>query len=233
MDMPIRRNVIWPDIPTRDTVWRIPPIVKQAMKAADVLISHVLDLSSEEELKELPETLREYHLPMVRNMATTAPLLASAWARTPHELIAEIRYRTAELVKPGEQWVLTHPNGTHLEGTVGPPPRGAAEYAYWRKDGFYRPFPDGIYPAVNPVDTEGIYIFDHMMPVWARHIGIPPHFSQAVHITVEKNHIVKLGGAREAETLRGFLAELAKQLGEKEVDLGALRRTDRRPIRHG
>jgi len=32
---------------------------------------------------------------MVRNFATTAPLLCSAWARTPHELVSEIRYQAA------------------------------------------------------------------------------------------------------------------------------------------
>ena len=49
---------------------------------------------------------------MVRNMATTTGLLMSEWARTPHDLIAEIRYRMAELIKPEETWSLTHPNGT-------------------------------------------------------------------------------------------------------------------------
>ena len=215
VDMPVRRNVIWPDIPTRETVWRIPPIVKNAMKAADILINHVLDLSSEEELRELPETLREYKLPMVRNMATTTALLCSAWARTPHELVAEIRYRTAELVRPGERWVLTHPNGTRLEGAVGAPPRGGDAYAYWRHHGYYRPFPDGIYPAVNPEGTEGVFIFDRMMPVWARHIGIPPRFSEPVRITVRDNRIAELDGGPEAEVLGAFLAELARFIGEE------------------
>ncbi len=214
VDMPVRRNVIWPEFATRETVWRIPPIVKQAMKGADLLINHVLDLSSEEELRELPETLKEYKLPMVRNMATTAPLLMSAWARTPHELIAEIRYRTGELVVPGERWVLTHPNGTRLEGTVGPAPGGKAVYPYWRKNGYYRPFPDGIYPAVNPVGTEGVFIFDHMMPVWARHIGVPCVFEQPVRLTVKENKVAGIEGGAEAETLRAFLAALADVIGE-------------------
>ena len=57
----------------------------------------------------------------------------------------------AELIEPDETWSLTHPNGTYLEGKVGSPGRGGEGYAYWRRDGYYRPFPDGIYPAVNPV----------------------------------------------------------------------------------
>ena len=83
VDMPERQTVIWPGIATRDTVWRIPAEVKAAMKEADLLISHVFDLSSEEHIKELPEILREIELPMVRNMASTAPLLMTDWARTP------------------------------------------------------------------------------------------------------------------------------------------------------
>jgi hypothetical protein len=213
-EMPSRAAVIWPDIATRDTVWRIPTAVKAAMKEADILISHVFDLSSEEHLKELSETLREYQLPMVRNMASTAPLLMSDWARTPHDLIAEIRYRMGEYIVAGEPWSLTHPNGSHLEGTVGPGPSTRPTYVYWRRDGFYRPFPDGIYPAVNPVDCEGIFIFDRMMPIWARNIGVPPKFDTPVTLTVADNHVTKIEGGAEAETLRGFMAALAKQLGE-------------------
>ncbi|MDX1483027.1 MAG: hypothetical protein R3229_00990 [Alphaproteobacteria bacterium] len=214
VDMPDRPQLIWPDIATRETVWRIPGDVKAAMKEADILISHVFDLSSEEHLKELPETLREYELPMVRNMATTASLLMTDWARTPHDLIAEIRYRMGELVVAGEPWELTHPNGTHLTGKVGPGPKTRPTYVYWRRDGFYRPFPDGIYPAVNPVDCEGIYIFDRMMPVWAHNIGVPPHFSEPVTVTVKDTHIVKVEGGAEADTLRAFLAALANSIGE-------------------
>lgn len=214
VDMPVRPNVIWPNIPTAETAWRIPPIVKHAMKGADLLISHVADLSSEEHLKELPEALKEFKLPMVRNMATTASLLMSDWARTPHDLIAEIRYRMAELIMPGERWSLTHPNGTHLEGCVGTPGRSGEGYAYWRKHGYYRPFPDGIYPAVNPVDTQGIFVFDQMMPVWAHNIGVPTCFAQPVRITVENNHMVKFDGGREAKIIERFLAALAQRVGD-------------------
>ncbi|MGE5537811.1 MAG: hypothetical protein ACM30I_04280 [Gemmatimonas sp.] len=214
VDMPIRKNVLWPDIPTPDTVWRIPKVVKEAVKTADVLINHVLDLSSEEELKEWPQFLKDNKVPMVRNMATTAPLLCSAWARTPHRLINEIRFRTGEMVKAGERWKLTHPNGTHLEGTVGAPGRGGEGYSYWRDTGYYWPFPEGIYPAVNPVGAQGTFVFDQMMPVWARHIGVPVKFRAPVRVTVENNQMVKFEGGAEAETIRAFLSELAKVVGK-------------------
>lgn len=217
VDMPARREVIWPDMPTRETAWSIPPIIKSAMKGADLLISHVADLSSEEHLKELPELLKDLKLPMVRNMATTAALMMSSWARTPHDLIAEIRYRTAEMVVPGERWSLDHSNGTHLEGLVGPPPSRGHAYAYWRRDGYYRPFPDGIYPAVNPIDTNGVFVFEQMMPVWARNIGIPIHFSSPVRITVVDNRMVKFEGGAEARAIEGFLAALARQVGEDDA----------------
>ena len=216
LDIPIRRTVLWPDIPTRANVWRVPPVLKAALKGADVLISHVLDLSTEEELKEWPETLGEYRLPMCRNMATTAPLLASAWARTPHELVSEIRYRTAEILQPGLRSVFTHPNGTHLESDIGPSTQGN-QYAGWRTQGFYRPFPEGIFPAINPVDAEGVIFFDRMMPVWARHIGVQPAFREPVRITVEKNHMTKIEGGAEAEALRGFFASVAKIVGEEDA----------------
>ena len=51
-------------------------------------------------------------------------------------------------------------------------------------------------------------------PYAAPNIGVPPLFSQPVTITVEQNHVAKVEGGTEAETLRGFLSALAKALGE-------------------
>lgn len=215
LDIPVRRAVLWPDIPTRDNVWRVPPVLKAAVKGADVIINHVLDLSSEEELKEWPEVLAESGLGMCRNMATTAPLLASAWARTPHELVCEIRKQAAEVLQPGARSIFTHPNGTHLEADIGPPGRGSGyAVARARRGG---PFPEGIFQAINPVNAEGILVFDRMMPVWAWHIGVPPAFREPVRITVEKNHMVKFEGGAEADALRGFFASLARIVGEEDA----------------
>lgn len=217
VDMPARRSVMWPDIPTKETAWKIPPIIKNAMKGADILINHVADLSSEEHLKEWPALLKDLEVPMIRNMATTAPLMMSDWARTPHDLVAEIRYRTAEMVVPDVKWSLTHPNGTHLEGMVGPAPGRGGQYAYWRRDGYYRPWPDGIYPAVNPVDTNGILVFDQMMPVWAKNIGVPVKFERPVRITVTRNQMTRVEGGPEAKAIQGFLTALARQVGEENA----------------
>ncbi len=43
---------------------------------------------------------------------------------------------------------------------------------------------------------------------------MPPRFSAPVTLTVEDNHVVKVEGGPEAETLRGFLKSLAEALGD-------------------
>ena len=76
-------TVVWCDIPSRPTVlwgegadpsqsWRVPPIVANAMRAADVVISNSVDLTYEEELREIPDILEERKIPFARNMATAA-----------------------------------------------------------------------------------------------------------------------------------------------------------------
>lgn len=210
IDLPVRRNVIWPEIPTRESVWHIPRPVKSVMRGADLLISNVLDFSTEEELKEWPELLAETKVPFVRNMATTAGLLSSAWARTPHKFVSELRLRTAELIRPNTRWELTNPNGTHLEGVVGPPPGGTYTEARGRRT----PFPEGIYPAINPINMQGELVFDRMLPTWARDIGVPHRFAHPVIATITENYIVKFEGGAEAKILQSFYAELAKVLGE-------------------
>ena len=210
IDLPVRRNVIWPDIPTTKSVWQIPRPVKSVMRGADLLISNVLDFSTEEELKEWPDLLAETKVPFVRNMATTAGLLSSAWARTPHKFVSELRLRTAELICPKARWELTNPNGTHLEGIVGPPPGGTYTEARGRRT----PFPEGIYPAINPINMHGELVFDRMLPTWARDIGVPQLFERPVTVTITENYISKFDGGAEAKILQSFYAELAKVLGE-------------------
>jgi len=79
-------SVLWIDEPAKFHAWRFPPIVKAAVAACDLFINHSFDLTHEEIL-ELRNYLEEKQKFMVRNFATTAPLLCSAWAQTPQELV--------------------------------------------------------------------------------------------------------------------------------------------------
>ncbi len=217
-------SVLWLDMPTRPASvwsngriegWRVPPIFKGALSGADFWINHCVDLSFEEELKEVGDLCKEYDCPMVRNMATTSAMLSSIWALTPYELVSEIRFQTAAMIQPGQHWTLTHPNGTHLEGTVREA-QSAAQYASRRTDGqgLYRPFPEGVFPALTANDAEGDLVFSGTNPIWARHLGIPSSFEKPVQLTVREGHIKEFKGGREADQYRQCYAALAEELGD-------------------
>ena len=87
-------SVLWIDEPAKPHAWRLPPVVKAAIAASDVLINHSFDIVFEE-LVELKQFLWQTKKLMVRNFATTAPLLCTAWAQTPNELVSEIRYQAS------------------------------------------------------------------------------------------------------------------------------------------
>ena len=72
---------------------------------------------------------------------------------------------------------------------------------------------------MNPVGTNGIYVFDQMMPVWAKEIGVPVRFSAPVRISVEDNQMTRIEGGAEARAIRGFLEALARRVGEKKSEL--------------
>jgi len=110
-------SVLWIDETAKPHAWRFPPVVKAAMSASDVVINFCFDLNTEE-IVEFREYIRERKFRMVRNFATTAPLLCTAWAQTPYELVSEIRYQASLPMIGGKKWVLTDENGTHLEGTI-------------------------------------------------------------------------------------------------------------------
>lgn len=213
LDMPIRPRSVWNGGKIQG--WRVPPVFKGALSGADFWINHCVDLSFEEELKEVPDLCREYDCPMVRNMATTSALISSTWALTPYDLVSEIRFQTAALIKPGAHWTLTHPNGTHLEGTV-QQPASAHAYASRRTDGqgLYRPFPEGVFPALTAEDAEGELVFAGTNPIWARHIGIPSSFDAPVRLTVREGHIREFKGGREADQIRSCYAAIAEELGD-------------------
>ena len=96
-DIPHRPMVLWGEGADPSKAWRVPPIVANAMRAADVIISHAVDLTYEEELREVPDILEERNIRYARNMATTASLLTSNWGLTPYELVSEIRIQACAL----------------------------------------------------------------------------------------------------------------------------------------
>ncbi len=110
-------SVLWIDEPAKPHAWRFPPVVKAAMSACDILINHSFNIVTEE-ITEFREYIAERKIRMVRNFATTAPLLCTAWAQTPYELVSEIRYQSSLPFKDGAAWQLTDENGTHLEGII-------------------------------------------------------------------------------------------------------------------
>jgi hypothetical protein len=219
-------SVLWIDEPAKPHAWRLPPIVKAALAASDVFINHSFDIVFEE-LVELKQFLWEKRLLMVRNFAVTAPLLCTAWAQTPHELVSEIRYQAAAPFKERLPWQLTDDNGTHLEGLIDPPynPNHPwfTSYSIRREEACsYRPWPEWVVPPIRLSNTSGIFIFDCMLSWWSRYIGISPYFVKPIRLTIEKNRIMKIEGGDEADALRGFLVVMRDHLGDGVYDFNAL-----------
>ena len=178
-DIPYRPLVLWGNGADPSKAWRVPPVVASAMRAADVIISHAVDLTYEEELREIPDILEERNIRYARNMATTASLLTSNWGLTPYELVSEIRVQACALAKPGSKWVMTHPNGSHIEGYV-VKPEEMDDYAHYRDIGPYCPFPEGVWSSIRARDAEGVGIINEVGVIWARHIGVPCPFKRPV-----------------------------------------------------
>jgi len=217
-----RASVLWIDEPARPHGWRFPPIVKSAMKAADVTILHSFDITFEE-IVEMKQFVFHEKIKLVRNFATTAPLLCSIWAQTPHELVSKIRYQATLKINEGSVFKLTDPNGTHLEGKIEPPfnPNHPwfTKYALNREEGGgYLPWPEWVVPPIRLSSVNGIYIFDCMLSWWSRYIGISPYLQKAIHITVENSKMQKIEGGDEAELLKKFLSSRKEMLGDGVYD---------------
>jgi hypothetical protein len=208
-------SVLWIDEPVKAHTWRIPPIVKAALTACDVMINHSFDLVVEE-IREFRDLVSELGFIMVRNFATTAPLLCTAWAQTPHELVSEIRYHASVPFKEGLSWQLTHDNGTHLEGIVGPSinPLFPTYTTRRHEVGGYRPWPEWVIPPINITETSGIIVFDRMLSWWSRYIGISPFFKEPIRLTIENCRITKIEGGHEADALNQFLKAMVAHLGD-------------------
>ena len=214
-------TVLWTDIPGGLHDWHVPPVLKAAVAGADMLISHAFDLPFEE-LYELRDVMAHHRAVFVRNMATTAELLASDWATTPYALVSEIRIRTARLFTPGQSWSLTHPNGTRVSGKIRMPLPPGRKYDDYRSEGFYRPFPEGVFSPINIAETDGVLVFDHTSPWWARYMKLPPHFATPVRVTIANNRIRSFEGGMEAKAMEHFVADLADRVGDSMYEAFAL-----------
>ena len=139
-------SILWIDETAKPHAWRFPPVVKAAMSGCDVLINHSLNLVTQE-MAEFRDYIGQVKVRMVRNFATTGPLLCTAWAQTPYELISEIRYQSSLPFIPGSKWIMTDPNGTHLEGMITRPANkpgipGSPNSSRREEAGYYLPWPE-------------------------------------------------------------------------------------------
>jgi hypothetical protein len=211
-------EVLWVDEPSRIHAWKFPDQVRAVMERSDLTINHTLDLTMEEIIpfrQFVNRSVREGKMaPMVRNFATTAPLLCSAWAQTPQELVSEIRLQASLWIKPGLKWKLTDPNGSHLEGVILPSPVPEMKYGTRREEGSWIPWPEWVVPPIAVGETSGIVVFDRMLSWWSRYIGIPPFFAKPVTLTINEARIVKIEGGEEADAIRRFLDAMKERCGE-------------------
>ena len=218
-------TIMWIDEPDKPHAWRIPPILKAALSRCDVMINHSFDLVAEEiiEFRDLFGSKKPDFI-MVRNFATTAPLLCTAWAQTPHELVSEIRYQASVPFKEGVTWQLTDENGTHLEGKVAPSDNPLFPVYTTRRSEVagYRPWPEWVIPPICIAETNGTVVFDCMLSWWSRYIGISPYFEKPICLTIEDCRIKKIEGGQEAVALKRFLEEMKKTLGDGVYDFAAI-----------
>lgn len=205
-DMPIHPDVYWSRTSDAIPAWDLQPIVKGAMASADLVINQLADYWTEGEIRDRAPNY-------FYNMATTSRLLASAWALTPWELVAEIRVRAAAMVAPEAPWRITHANGTDVRGKV------AAQLMPHYGEVRYGPFPEGVFPSLGTTGAEGEMIFDRMGPHWARHVGVPLQFSTPVHMTLQDGKVKEVRGGAEAETFRQFFKALARHLGDAAYEM--------------
>ena len=199
-------EIFWINEQPRFGEWTFPKVVQDAFARNDMVINHSFNFTVEEirAFNQYVETSPKY--PMVRNFATTAPLLCTAWAQTPQELVSEIRYQASLHIQANTKLVLTDPNGTHMEATV-LAPRGGT-YATRREEGYFLPWPEWVVSPISLGDANGTVVFDRTLSWWSRYIGVPPVFDKPVQLRIEGGRIVKIEGGMEAEAFRAFLQML-------------------------
>ena len=212
-------EVLWVDQPARVHEWTFPDEVRAVMERNDLTINHAFDLTMEEVIPFrmfVGRNVREKKFaPMVRNFASTAPLLCSSWAQTPQELVSEIRLQSSLCIKTGERWKLTDPNGSHLTGVILPAPVPDMQYGTRREQGgSWLPWPEWVVPPIAIGETSGVFIFDRTLTWWSRYIGIPPVFERPVTLTVKDGWLTKIEGGDEAEAILRFLGVMKERCGE-------------------
>ena len=216
-------SVLWIDEADRPYTWRIPPVLKAAMAGCDVFINHSFNLVTEDN-RILRDHFMELGIRYVRNFATTSALLNTAWAQTPSELVAEIRYQASTLFQEGLSWELTDDLGTSLKGRIAAPSHmWFPTYACRREEGGgYLPWPEWVFPPINLSETSGIFVFDRMLSWWSRYIGIPPLFNEPIRLIIEDERITKVEGSDEADSLRRFLDSMKDKVGDCIYDFNCM-----------
>lgn len=216
-------SVLWIDEPDIPHKWRIPPVLKAAMAGCDVFINHSFTLVTED-IRPLRDHFMELGIKYVRNFATTSALLNTAWAQTPSELVAEIRYQAAAMFEVGQSFELTDGNGTSLTGKIAPPSHmWFPTYACYREEGGgYLPWPEWCFPPINLEGASGTVVYDCMLSWWSRYIGVSPYFDNPIRLLVEEGRISKIEGGKEAEALKQFLKVMTEKVGDYMYDFNAI-----------
>jgi hypothetical protein len=200
----------------------VPPIVLGAFRASDIVINNTMAIGRP--LKPIREAMFKHGVTMIRNMATTAGVLASEWARFPFALSDEITKRTGEVIERGSTWRVVHRNGTDITGKFGrpsPTQSGFTKYNTYRRETRNRPFPQGCCIPITSLEANGVIVFERSLPWEARHVGIGELRFDPVRVTVENNRMVNFEGGREAGALRNFFEETSKHIGEDAWNLSS------------
>ncbi|MCL1896218.1 MAG: hypothetical protein FWG03_06720 [Clostridiales bacterium] len=213
-------SILWVDDPQKVHEWRYPPIVKGAIAGADLFINTSWQMAVEE-IAEYRNHIEEAGTWMVRLFPVTAPLLMSKWAQTPYELVNMIRHVSSKPFMQADmnKFVMTDPNGTHLEGfTTGPKPRKGIPgmpYNSWRREASrYLPWPEWVHPPINCKEINGVFNFNCMLGWWSRYIGIQPEWDELISIEVKDGRMVNISGGFEADALKRFLDSMIEKVGD-------------------
>lgn len=213
-------SILWFDDDNTTHKWRYPPIVKGAVGGSDLVLNFSSTLTNEE-IQEFRYHVRESKTWNIRVFALTSQLLMTKWAQTPYELVSTIRRVSSKpFMTDMSPFVMTDPNGTHLEGyTILPVKReGIPGVAYGKprkETGRYAPWPEWLHTQVRCKDVNGVFKFNQMLGWWAIHIGIKPEWEIPVTVEVKDGRMVNITGGPEARKIDRFLKELEGKVGDK------------------